>query len=233
MSTKTERFEMRLEEDLLSRVDGWRAIQTDLPSRAEAMRRLVETGLAKEAGESVQFTDGEKLLAFMLRDIYRHLKINNGEINPDFVSDVLCGGHYWAPKWVMPGLYHDYEDDPRDVRLVVDVLDMWSFIEDGYAALSQEEKERIEREAKPLGKVVKFIGFDGNNEPELLGLARFFPEKLDRFTCFKGRDLNSHAPMSAAYRRMLTVFEPMRRTLVGSRLNAGQIITLLNARKED
>lgn len=230
MNTKSERFEMRLDGDILGRVDQWRSQQSDLPTRAEAMRRLVEAGLAKAGGESVHFSDGEKLIAFMLRDIYKHLKID-GEIDPEFLSDVLCGGHYWAPKWVMTGVYHNYEDDPRDVRFVVDVLDMWSFLEDGYEALSKKDKDRVEKEAEPFGKHVKFAGFDGNNEAPLLGIARFFPEKLDRFTRFKGRDLNSHAPMSAAYRRMLQVFEPMRRTLVGGGLNVTQIIALLKAMK--
>lgn len=230
MNTKSERFEMRLDTDILDRVDQWRAQQPDLPTRAEAMRRLVETGLAKAGSESVQFSDGEKLIAFMLRDVYKHLKIN-GEIDPEFVSDVLCGGHYWAPKWKMTGIYHNHEDDPRDVRFVVDTLDMWSFIEEGYEALSKKDKDRVEKEAPSFGKHVKFAGFDGNKEAPLLGIARFFPEKLDRFTRFKGRSLNSHAPKSDAYRRMLHVFEPIRRTLVGGGLNAMQIIALLNAMK--
>ncbi|RUW45144.1 ribbon-helix-helix protein, CopG family [Mesorhizobium sp. M1A.F.Ca.ET.072.01.1.1] len=46
METKTERFELRLSTDLLSRIDEWRRAQPDLPSRSEAFRRLVEAGLA-------------------------------------------------------------------------------------------------------------------------------------------------------------------------------------------
>ena len=45
MSPKTERFEMRMDPETLSRIDEWRRKQADLPSRAEAMRRLVELGL--------------------------------------------------------------------------------------------------------------------------------------------------------------------------------------------
>ena len=45
MAAKTERFEMRLEEEVLQRVDKWRASETDYPWRAEAMRRLLEFGL--------------------------------------------------------------------------------------------------------------------------------------------------------------------------------------------
>ena len=37
MQLKTERFEMRLDSRTLERVDAWRARQSDLPSRAEAV----------------------------------------------------------------------------------------------------------------------------------------------------------------------------------------------------
>lgn len=230
MALKSERFEMRMDEEILARVDSWRSEQADLPSRAEAMRRLVEVGLSREGADTVRFSDGEKLLVMMMRDLYRHLKLQRGEIDPDFISEVIWGGHYWAPRWEMPGLYHDHADQPTDVRFVVDVLDMWSFIEAGYAKLVKKDKERIEAEVGPLGKSVRFIGFDGNNESELMSIALFFVEKMGRFTEFKGRDMNSHAPMSEAYRRMLSAFEPMRAGLVGTGLSASQIINILQAR---
>ena len=44
----TERFEMRLTVDGVARLDGWRRVQPDIPSRAEAIRRLVEIGLCRE-----------------------------------------------------------------------------------------------------------------------------------------------------------------------------------------
>lgn len=46
MSKKlTERFEMRLSADDVIRLDDWRRQQPDIPSRAEAIRRLVELGM--------------------------------------------------------------------------------------------------------------------------------------------------------------------------------------------
>lgn len=38
-------FQMRVSEDFLETVDKWRSKQDDEPSRAEAIRRLVEVGL--------------------------------------------------------------------------------------------------------------------------------------------------------------------------------------------
>lgn len=126
-------------------------------------------------------------------------------------------------------MFHDHADDPRDVRFVVDVLDMWSFFEEGHQALSAKDKARVEKEADPFGKQVRFAGFDGNGESTLLGIARFLTDKMDRFTRFKGRDLNSHAPTVATYRRMLRIFAPMRASLAGRKINADEIIAILKA----
>jgi hypothetical protein len=45
MEEKTERFEMRVRASFLKTIDDWRRRQPELPSRAEAIRRLVEIGL--------------------------------------------------------------------------------------------------------------------------------------------------------------------------------------------
>ena len=226
MVNLSERFEMRLGEDILARVDNWRSAQDDVPSRAEAMRRLVELGLMRDASEVVKFSDGEKLLIVIMQDIYKHLKIKDG-VDAEFVSEVIYGGHYWAPKWEMQGLFHDYEDNPRDVSFVVDVLDMWSFLEEAYEKLSVEDKEHVKKEADPFGEYVQFVGFDGNNETSNMGIARFLIEQMNRFSRFKGRGLNSHCPTVARYKQMLVQFEPMRIGLVGRRLDANQIIQLI------
>lgn len=228
MAIKTERFEMRLDETILSRVDDWRAKEDDIPSRAEAMRRLLELGLTRIVSETVKFTDGEKLLALMIRDLYKHLDVN-GEIDADFIADVIWGGHYWAPKWVLPGLYHDHEDDAGDVHFVVEALNMWSFLEYAYKKLSKKDKGRVKKEARRFGDNVKFPGFDGNYESSFGCIADFLIDKMDRFQEFKGRDLNSHAPMRAIYSRMMIEFQPMRSKLMGIDLDAGQVIRILNA----
>jgi hypothetical protein len=43
---KAETFQMRASDDFLKKIDKWRQKQPDEPSRAEAIRRLVEKGLA-------------------------------------------------------------------------------------------------------------------------------------------------------------------------------------------
>jgi len=47
-SKDTEAVNVRMEREQLDRLDDWRREQSDLPSRPEAIRRLVEKGLAGE-----------------------------------------------------------------------------------------------------------------------------------------------------------------------------------------
>jgi hypothetical protein len=47
-ATKTDRLEMRVDDAFLKRVDDWRRTEPDIPSRSEAIRRLVEFGLASQ-----------------------------------------------------------------------------------------------------------------------------------------------------------------------------------------
>ena len=230
MAQKTERFEMRLDEDTIVRVDGWRGEQEDMPSRAEAIRRLVQRGLSKpETRSAVSFTDGEKLLFMVLRDMSKQLGIKSGDTDLDFVASAIYGGHSWAPMWDMGGLFHDHEDEAADVRLVVDVLDMWNFVEEGFTKLSKKEKGQLATEVGPWAKEVEFAGFDGNNEATLRNIARFFVDDMGRFSRFKGRDLNSHSPSLASHRRMLGVFKPIRASLVGVSLSLEQIAKILKA----
>lgn len=38
-------FQMRASEEFLRKIDNWRRLQKDIPSRAEAIRQLIERGL--------------------------------------------------------------------------------------------------------------------------------------------------------------------------------------------
>ena len=225
---KTVRFEMRLDEHTVQRVDAWRTEQPDRPSRAEAMRRLTDTGLAVLGKGSVRISHGETLILMMLRDLYKHQNVE-GEIEPDFVAEAVCGGHYWGLEWKYGGLFHGHVDNERVVEEVADVLEMWSCIESGYSGLSYKEKNEIEVAVGTRGQHLRFPGFDGNNETQHYSIALFLIHHLDRFEEFKSHDLNSHFPSIEGYRRMWQIFEPMRKTLIGRHLSCSEIIDLLKA----
>lgn len=225
----TERFEMRLSQSVLARLDAWRADQEDLPSRAEAVRRLVEQGLDASGGKKkVTLNDGDRLTLVMLCQLFKSLEVKS-EIDPDFVESAIQGGHYWGLEWEYAGIFHGYEDHPSVVKEVIDILDMWYFLERGYNQLPKKEKDRVAEKAAPFGEYVRFSGFDGNHEAEYIGVARFLIEKLKRFVEFKGRDLNAHMPTIDLHRRMLAAFEPIRRKLMGRNVSAAEIIEILRA----
>jgi uncharacterized protein len=225
----TERFEMRLGPSVLEELDSWRARQDDLPSRSEAVRRLVEAGLSAKTKQQFTLGNGERLMVLMLCQLIKHLKVKT-DFDPAFLEDVIYGGHYWGLDFEYSGLFHSHVDSEVVVSEVVDILDMWSFLERGFAALSKKDKERVAAEAKPFGEQVRFAGFDGNEEREYVGVARFFIDKLNRFTDFKGRELNAHMRTIDTHRRMLSVFEPIRSALIGRDLNATEIIQILQAK---
>jgi Arc/MetJ-type ribon-helix-helix transcriptional regulator len=125
----TERIELRLDDAVLKRVDEWVERTGNANSRSDALRQLVDIGLSAATGKSIQLSAGDKLTFMLLRDIAKHLEVPT-ETNLDFMAEVIYGGHYWAPTWDMQGLFHDHADRPADVTLVVNVLDMWSFVEE-------------------------------------------------------------------------------------------------------
>jgi uncharacterized protein YfbU (UPF0304 family) len=229
----SERFEMRIDSELLERLDRWRLAEDGAPSRAEAIRRLVEAGLAHDnKGRAPQLSDGEKLIAMMLSELIKKQGIEI-ETNVDLVQKVILGGHYWALGWEMPSVFHGHADKQSRVRFVVDVLDMWSFIEEAFEKLGEDDRKRLAEEAKPFGERVQFPGFDGNNESEYFSIASFLVNDLKRFSRFRvgHRDLNSHHPTLEIYSRMLRVFQPIRQTLIGRGLSVDDLIAILNSKR--
>ena len=223
---KTERFEMRLHRETLERVDKWRAEQPDLPSRAEAMRRLADVGLTGSGQGELRISDGEKLILVLLLDLYRHQKVKT-DIDLEFVSEAISGGHYWALKLQYPGLMHGHVDSGPVVSEVTRILSMWDSIERDYAKLSQTDKDRVQTEADPFGDRVMFWGFYANEEADHLSVADFLINHMKRFTRFNGRELDSHMPTVDAYRRMHAAFTTRVLSDFGGELTAAQIIDLL------
>lgn len=147
----------------------------------------------------------ERLILTMLTEIYDNLKIK-GEVDASLVRSALFGGHSWVFDWEMPGIAKVEEKPERLVRETVDILDMYDFLELSYADLEPDDRAGIDDWR------IRFPGFDGNNETDHIGIARFFVEELGRFERFRGRDLNSHHPTLDRARAMLKTFEPIRST---------------------
>lgn len=227
MPPKSERLELRLDETLSNRLDQW-CSEHNTMSRSEGVRELMLLGLDRSTRNAVHFSDGEKLIIAMLADYQKESQ--SREIDTDSVMNAIYGGHLWALKWEMQGLFHDHIDTPGAVSLVVDTLDMWSFIEEAVESFSNAERRKLEEAVGATGKNPQFFGFDGNHESDYLGIASHLINRMDRFQRFKGRGLNSHMQVVPRYARMTRLFQPMRAS-IGMRhpikLTLGEVISLL------
>jgi len=177
----------------------------------------------------MKLTNPEKLILLMLSDVYDKLGLDS--VDTSLLRSAIYSENTWALDWEMPGVVGSEPDPtPELVTAVVNCLEMWCFIEEAATSFGPEDTARLEREAAPFGSHVRFTGFDGNNEAKALGIARILIEDMGRFTRFKGRDLNSHAPLLDAYGRMHLVFSRMRNQLSHrNHLSVDQVIELLNA----
>lgn len=177
----------------------------------------------------MKITDGEKLILLMLSELYERLNIE-GEIEPAFIKSAIFSGNLWGIPWKYSGIPFEDQKTPEIVKKVVDILDMWRFIEADYQKLSEEDKKKLEKDARPFGKDPKFPGFDGNNEPEYINVASFIINELERFEEFRGRSLNAHSATLETYQRMLSAFEPIRKNLMVGSMSLAQLTTVLKAK---
>ncbi|EGQ8961968.1 YfbU family protein [Vibrio parahaemolyticus] len=174
----------------------------------------------------MKVTDGEKLILLMLSEIYDKLELE-GEVEPDFIRSAIFSDNTWSIPWKYSGIPFESQETPQIVKEVLNILDMWSFIERSYASLTDENKAYVEREASPFGRDPKFSGFDGNNETDYMGAASFLVNDLDRFAEFKGRDFNSHCPSVDGYQRMMNVYKPIMKANGYQLLTAVELVQIL------
>lgn len=112
------------------------------------------------------------------------------------------------------------------IHEVADFFDMWSRIEEGFAALEAPDQEAFRGDKDILPPV--FQGFDGKGEREYKRAAQFMIANLERFEGFAGRDLESYHPVVACYRQVLEAFRPIWREVGGRRpLTAGELRAIL------
>ena len=175
----------------------------------------------------MKLSDGEKLIALMLADLHEHLEID-GDLDAGFVKNAIYNDHLWSIPFKYSGLDFEGGDLPEEVSEVLNIMDMWRFIEYHYSQLSDANKTEVARLANPFGDNPQFSGFDGNNETEYMSVAQCIVEDLDRFNEFQDRDLNSHAPSLDGYRRMLPVFERLRSASVyNDSISVDEIVSIL------
>ena len=64
--SKTERLELRLDENIVDTIDQWRRKEQDLPTRSEAVRRLIQQGLSSSSKQAYTLMKTQLLVAARL-----------------------------------------------------------------------------------------------------------------------------------------------------------------------
>lgn len=177
---------------------------------------------------SVKLNDGERLILFMLGEIYRHLKIDS-EIDPDFIMKAVGSGRDWALASKYSGLFPSKADDPTEVHETHEILTMFRVLSSSFERLNTVDKTRVDNEVPPFsGSDLKFKGFDGNHDPHY-GIANFMVADLGLYAELNGIVINSHSSVLEVYRRMLKAYKPLTLFSIDG-LTADQLIIVLQSR---
>ncbi|MRT04070.1 YfbU family protein [Ewingella americana] len=177
----------------------------------------------------MKISGAEKLILTMLCDISESQtkKGKVSDVDPAFVREALDQDCSWALQWQYSGLLGDDGSNPPYVKQVADILDMWDQLEDHYEELSEDEKTLLIAKASLPVEGIKFKGFDGNNETNLMVTARFFVKSMNMFERFEKRNMNSHSPSLDMHLRMLKAYQG----LTSFTLGVDELADVMNARK--
>ncbi len=226
MVSKSERFELRLDQNFIDKIDAWRREQNEIPSRSEAVRRLIEKGLSND----VVLSPGDRLVTTMLCDIYKHLNVS-GDLDTNFIKDAVSDGHFWALEREYHSLIQASPVDNAIATEAITILNMWYVLKMTYERMSDSDKEYVAKSIPFFKSPIFFPGFDGNNESKHYSVACFFIRKMGYFKELDDNtDLNSHGPSLQSYRNMLAVFNSIQRDLLGTPFTNAQFIEIFLAR---
>jgi uncharacterized protein YfbU (UPF0304 family) len=177
----------------------------------------------------MKLSKGEKLVLMMLADLLNPGGQSSG-INPELVRTAVANNDTWMLDMEYSNLLGESEPRPANVTETINILDMWRFIESGYAKLSKEDKATFKEHAEPFGDDVRFSGFDGNHDDHY-GIAHSLIHDMQRFSSFKDHALNSHSQGTLpCYQRMYSVFENIRPNLGDRDLTVAEMVQIFNAR---
>lgn len=223
---KSERFEMRLDSETAQVIDAWRDANCPGSSRAHVVRLLIGRGLSTPIGEPHRFSDGEKLLMSLLRDLLHHQNAPTDSI--DVALAGFRSGNHWAIDLAFGGLFQPAVSSPENARFVLDTLAMWDVFERAFAGFTEEERavvladtqeEAVLRkicDSPPPPRDITFVGFHPEREAELVQIARFIVEMTPLFPRLRGRDLAAaQGDTVVKHRERLQKFNALRPTLVG------------------
>lgn len=149
-------------------------------------------------------TDTEKLILF---NQYEILKFLNPDETDSYEQNqkVLEYGSESDIEELSSFLIGTSEEVKKET---FDILQMFRDLEDAY--------EKFFNSTSEYKYSAKFRGFDGNEEPEYYCYCKHLIIDEDRYSEFKGRELNSHFPVINRYRKMLNCYNITNEKRIGN-----------------
>lgn len=173
----------------------------------------------------MKLSNAEKLILVMLSDISEKLHIDHG-IDAKLVKSAIHSDNLWGLDWKYPGLGTTDKPAPAAVNDITHILEMWSYIEEGYKELTSDEKTRVKNDAGLSGPP-RYVGFDRDLEQEFDSIANFLIYDLKMFKKFKHDSDDSRGAKMPDYKKMLKVFETIKPELGLRHLNPVQLVSIL------
>ncbi|MCF7742248.1 YfbU family protein [Aeromonas veronii] len=177
----------------------------------------------------MNFTPEQRLIVSLLCDIHQKLEIADS-FDSRLISDAINTGNEWAIGMTYGDGLGDTSPLSEECSFVCNVLHMSELIETVFSQMDAEQKAETRR-LTDFNPEKVFYGFDGNNETDLMSIARFLVTRLHKFTHFTGREFNSHMPSVGAYRRMLVAFDEVMEKGPFGLLTPQNIATILNEKR--
>jgi uncharacterized protein YfbU (UPF0304 family) len=146
----------------------------------------------------IDLTDKERFALAIQYEILDALKPEEGYGKH---SESLMSGH----KWIYDDIFRLMSENLPDekARYVLDVLDLYRDLTISFGHL--ENKSSIEEYE------IKFPGFDGNHEAELLNFARDLLNYHMYESVLQDNELDSHSQTTEIYQRMLSKWSELGR----------------------
>lgn len=215
-SLKNERIELRLNSELLDRIDEWKLKnrKTEM-TRSEIIRRLI-----MNQTNNFALTMEQRFIALLnIENLIQGAELGLNSISKNatctfhnrsqfFDSDTLkllrksiSEGHDWAIPQILNGVIFK-SDCNEDMEFVFNVLDFFRRLNHSITACSPEEQNIINKSDQ-----FAFEGFDANNESELFTICDFIIHDLHRYEEQSNVDLHAHTPMYPKYKKLLEMAE--------------------------
>lgn len=144
----------------------------------------------------IQLTDVERILLANQCEILGLLTKDDGHTK---MAKNLRDGHTWLYKNYFQQISDNLPDS--DVDHVLAILGIYSDLKDSYGKLS--DKSGVDK------RLVRFPGFDGNNESDLLCFAQALTDNGSFSETIGKSAQNSHMPTREMYGRMIEEWKAM------------------------